>query len=118
MATEAEKVKATNARLKGHITRIINQLQKAMNTKDIRTSHLSYDLVMDKISGLGEFLEKLETVEGIEEAWIENELNIVDTQKDVLCDKFAAILLMETLANEQQTDVENKLQEAGIFGFE
>ena len=68
MATEADKGKATTARLKRHITRTVNQLTKAMNAKDIRTSKLSYDLAMDKISRLGEFLEKLETVEGMEDA--------------------------------------------------
>ena len=32
------------------------------------------------------------------------------------CDKFAAILLMEILGNEQQVDNENELQEGGIVG--
>ena len=116
MATEEDKGKATTDLLKGHLKRTVNQLAKAMTAKDIRTSKLSYDLAMDKISRMGKFLKKLETVEEMEEEWIENKLNVIDTQKDVLCDKFAAILLMETLVNEEQGGVENELQEGGMVG--
>ena len=115
MATDAEQGKTTAARLKGHITRSLKQLQKAIDSKDLRTSQLGYNVTMDKISKLNEFLEELETIEGIDAAWFQRELNLVDKQKEDLCEKFADILQMKTLANQQQTEVENDLQEAGMI---
>ena len=95
----------------------MNQLSEAMMAKDMRTSNLSYDQAMDKIARLGEFWEKLETVEGVEEAWLENELNVIDIQKDSFYEKFTAISLIEALVIEQQIDVKNELQDGGVVNL-
>ena len=42
MTTNADRGKATTARLRGHLTRTLNQFNKAMAAKDIRTSKINY----------------------------------------------------------------------------
>jgi hypothetical protein len=68
MATNAEKGKASLSRMKGHLTRTINQLNKAIAAKDIRTSKINYETAMDKSTRLVKFVEELENVDRIEEA--------------------------------------------------
>ena len=44
-------------------------------------------------------MEDLEHFDGIEDSWIINELDIIIRQDEDMNDKYADILLMETLAN-------------------